>query len=1053
MARLSKIAIGVAALLGSTSALADPISIIATLAPFIGGTAAAFVASYGATVALLGYNLLSSNASSNAAKRDQAAAAAASRAATNASLQDRNVTGLSAEAAWQVVYGNPAPTGGSLVAILSSGAKSEFKHLVVVFAAHESQAIQEVYLDGLPVGTLDGNGWCMAGSFFEPGKDVTVTESLLFSVGGYAKVPHFVTKIVMALHDDQSGANATIAGPEGATIGTAFGIPIAISAAAYTTATDAATPAVTWLYSGDALGSTPTLNVTYTYNDGKGRVNLQEHLSPGGVDIADSFLADRAGAGAWTSTDQLSGYTYAVVTLDQNMARFQGGPPGITARLQGKKVYDFRTGTTQYSSNPALCLADFLMSEFGFGATLAQIDIPAVIAAANACDAANFSCDGAFKTDQDRETTKQSLEDCFGGRCHQSGGVWRITAGAWTAPVMSLTDADCAAPIQITQASYTSKARYNTVRGKFIDGAGLGVATDFTPWQNAFEVAADGLVKVKDVTLPFTSWHQRAQDLARMFVERSRGGLTIAYPGHMRLWPLQPGDRVSVTNAEFGWNAKTFRITDWGFHPKSPVTLQMVEDVAAYYNPAAVITAPAADKTNLINPFDTPALAGLTASSGTQQLLKQVDGTITTRVYLQWVACTNNYVTTGGQVEVQWRRADATNGLWSTDTEPGDASSAYLLGLPDGVNVIIRARFVNQLSIPGLWNTLAHLVLGKTEPPATPTGVSLTNTLVFWTKVADLDLDGYLIRSAAGSSGIWSRGTALHDGIITDSPWLINRRLYGVQTIMVCAIDTTGNISPAASATLDFGQSSADNVLQLSDYRAAGWPGSITNASVVNGDLVADTYTSAAVYLLVDAFSEPDVYATQFKPLQWVSPVFLPMVGGGTLTVSYLGAGPNQTVEYQIDGDAITDLYLNVDAYASFELYGDSGAYKVWPGAYPAARMQGIRWRVSIASSAEQGKVTAFSAALSAAEVGQTFAQKSIAVGGTRLSPAAGTPARNWVSLRSVQITPVADGSTAIAGRVIDFSPVLGALVQLVDNTGNAVTGTATIDIRGLADV
>ncbi len=66
------------------------------------------------------------------------------------------------------------------------------------------------------------------------------------------------------------------------------------------------------------------------------RVHVSLHTSPGGVDTADAFLMAQCPA-KWTADHKLSGITYAVVTLDLQLSRFQGGVPNITARLRGKK--------------------------------------------------------------------------------------------------------------------------------------------------------------------------------------------------------------------------------------------------------------------------------------------------------------------------------------------------------------------------------------------------------------------------------------------------------------------------------------------------------------------------------------------------------------------------------------------------------------------------------------------------------------------------------------------------------------------------------------------
>jgi hypothetical protein len=52
------------------------------------------------------------------------------------------------------------------VAILTHGARDEFKHLVCVHAAHECDAIEEVYINGKSLGVLDVDGYVTTGDFF-----------------------------------------------------------------------------------------------------------------------------------------------------------------------------------------------------------------------------------------------------------------------------------------------------------------------------------------------------------------------------------------------------------------------------------------------------------------------------------------------------------------------------------------------------------------------------------------------------------------------------------------------------------------------------------------------------------------------------------------------------------------------------------------------------------------------------------------------------------------------------------------------------------------------
>jgi hypothetical protein len=75
--------------------------------------------------------------------------------------------------------------------------------------------------------------------------------------------------------------------------------------------------------------------------------------------------------------------------------------------------------------------------------------------------------------------------------------------------------------------------------------------------------------------------------------------LIIRYPAKLRAWPLQIGDRVTVTSTEYGFSAKTFRVTDWQFGLGTAVQLTLQEDAAAVYDLAVAATADPAPNTAL----------------------------------------------------------------------------------------------------------------------------------------------------------------------------------------------------------------------------------------------------------------------------------------------------------------------------------------------------------------------------------------------------------------------------------------------------------------------
>ena len=88
--------------------------------------------------------------------------------------------------------------------------------------------------------------------------------------------------------------------------------------------------------------------------------------------------------------NEVGGYPQ-VAWLDMhfNTSSELNGNPNVTAIVRGKKVYDIRTGETVYSTNPALCLRDFMLSKrYGLGKwiTAEDLDDDSWKEAADYCD-------------------------------------------------------------------------------------------------------------------------------------------------------------------------------------------------------------------------------------------------------------------------------------------------------------------------------------------------------------------------------------------------------------------------------------------------------------------------------------------------------------------------------------------------------------------------------------------------------------------------------------------------------------------------------------------
>lgn len=715
-------------------ALADPINIVAALAPYIGGTAAAAVATAAVFVSTYGGYIYAAYSVYGGiqARRDAKRAAARARREYNESLQDRLVTTLRADPPWRIVYGRPV-VGGDIVAILTSaktGLRNDgtsytkpdaLKHLVIVLAAHQVQAIHEVMIDGIAVGTLDGSGWATTGEFGGTPREV------------------YQERVVAA------GATAT------------FPAAPTVLAAGYNGPGDGGWVDTTYSVAGNVVTNTSTVSATISvrYTVQQGTVRVEKFLGTDGQ-TASAYLQSVCPS-EWTADDRLRGLAGVVITLDLEEPRFQGGPPPLTFDVSGRLLYDPRTSTTAYSENPALVIRDWLTAPFGFNVDADDLDDDSVIAAANACDesisltvgasttsSARYTCNGATTTDSAPEAVLDDLARCMAGTATQTGGLWVVNAGVYTVPVLALTEDLKAGPIEVVQAGTGYESLFNGVRGTMIE-RGRGVQADIDPYSNATYVSADGQELWSDRQFNWTDNRARARNLARIWTEQNREGLVIRYPAMMHAWPLVVGDRVTVTDAEHGWSAKVFRVTDWQWSLDGAVLLTLQEDAESIYDLADAASADSVPNTGLADPFATPAaVAGLSAASGTDHQVQQGDGSIVDRVRVSWTAIASAYVTQGGRIELRWLRLGAdTSNAWRTLQAPGDSTQEYLIGARAGDLIVIGATAVSSLGVRGPEALVTHLVAGDTTPPDMVQGFAvaeLPGGLVFgWSRAPEAD--------------------------------------------------------------------------------------------------------------------------------------------------------------------------------------------------------------------------------------------------------------------------------------------------------------------------
>jgi len=668
---------------------------------------AAFVATYATAITIATVVV-----SAGMAVYGSAQARRAERDAKNqalAAMKDRTTTRVATEAPHRHIYGR-AKVGADIVAMFTSGDRDQFKHLVCVHAAHECDAIEEVWVNNALVSGLDASGDPTTGRFAVSPDAEIVEEQRTGPTFTLTYTPRIGSVWVFS----GSGANM---------------IPVAVTGVNGRTVTVASSGPVTVSYEyavrrkiSDFINEATTPSATNPV------VRVQKHLG-GANDVADAYLRSVVGD-KWPVTAVLRGLCYTVITLDLNHPEFQSGIPPIHAVIRGKKLYDPRDGQTRWSQNPALAIRDYLTGPL---CAVPAADLPTAqfITAANVCDEASptggvrYTLNGTVTSDQGQASVLEAMTQAMAGGLVAT--TWDVYAGKYVAPVAALLQSDIVGGLSVTP-GVSDASIYNGVKGQYIGPENKYVQTDFKPYQNSAYRQSDGRDLYNNLDFPFTDSLQRVTNLARVFTEDQRNGFTIRAEFSLKAWPLKVGQRITFTSAVLGHNAKVFRITDKSYSPTSAVQLTLKEDAASIWDYADATVLDSTPNSDLSDPWKIDAPASLSCTSGEAALLRQADGTTVPRIMVSWPTMAQ---ANGVQIEVEWRAVQSTT--WERTTVSASETRAYLSPITPGFFYIVRARAVNpSLGVRSNWIATVYQVevftarptvyIWSVDKPAAPTG-------------------------------------------------------------------------------------------------------------------------------------------------------------------------------------------------------------------------------------------------------------------------------------------------------------------------------------------
>jgi hypothetical protein len=316
----------------------------------------------------------------------------------------------------------------------------------------------------------------------------------------------------------------------------------------------------------------------------------------------------------WDNTKLMSNCAFVIIKIRYSQS----------ANLTGIQQTRFQVTNSRYA--PGDCFSDYLFST-RYGAAIPAANINSTsLTALNVYSAQSFSYttytstgatqarfrfDGVLDTQQPIMTNLQYMATCCDCllRYNEITNTWGVIVQTPTYTVaMALNDSNIIGAINVTPLDIASS--FNIAEVKFPDSSSqdsFNTSTFNLAVLNPSLLYPNEPVNKQSISLPLVNNNVRAQYLANRFLEACREDLqiqlTIGYVGLQ----LEAGDIVSITNTNYGWSAKLFRVSkvteNYGSDGSITATLMLTEYNSTVYDDINITQFTPSPNTGLASPL------------------------------------------------------------------------------------------------------------------------------------------------------------------------------------------------------------------------------------------------------------------------------------------------------------------------------------------------------------------------------------------------------------------------------------------------------------------
>lgn len=530
----------------------------------------------------------------------------------------------------------------------------------------------------------------------------------------------------------------------------------------------------------------------------------------------------------WNSNKNMSNCVFAIVKLTYNQ----------NANITG--LQELRFQLTNSRKVPGDCFYDYLQSSrYGAAIPVANIDTTSLTALNTYSNGTinytssggvpltmnRFEFDGLLDTNQPVMTNLQLMAnscDCL-LKYNEITGLWGVIVQSPTYSVaMALNDSNIISAISVSPLDISNS--FNIAEVKYPDGT---QQDSFNTVSIDLAVVAPSLLypneptNKQQITLQFINTNVRAQLLANRFLKSCREDLQLQLNINYVGLQLEAGDIVTVTNVNYGWTNKLFRISkivqNFGDDGSITAALTLMEYNETVFNDASITQFTPAPNTGLSDPLTFGTITAPTITSSSPNAANPsfaVNVTTSTNGIVQyaevWYSAYSNPTTAQ-------RYFAGTTAILSDGSQYPASSllTVTLTGIASG-DWYFFTRMVNNL---GTSNFSAASSLFQWRPTTFTYGNRYL-IVAYATSITGTGLTA--TRSGATYYGLYNSTTTSFSTTASDYTWYLAQPAFGT-AYYLSFINRTGRTFSFATSTATYFSTTAAFVPTLPQYDQTLW--------------------------------------------------------------------------------------------------------------------------------------------------------------------------------------------------------------------------------------